>query len=880
MRTRPRRNSARRRLPLVQAAGLALVATVAAGLASAGPVRGAGESAVNTAAAAWTDLFGDRPEPAAGQRMIVVLAAPSLADRMAQARTTPNEDQQKRWVAEAEAGQRLLVARLAERGIHVTPVHTFSRTINGFSATLDARAQGELERTDGVAGVFPARAVYPAGLSAQALSLRQLSAGSGRRPSRGLPGFDGKGVRIALLDSGVQIDHPSLGGRVQAGVDLVARDQRAAAEPNPSDPTRIEAHGTRMAGILVGSEAPGGLHGLVPAARVFPIRILGWQKAADGSYALMGRGDTLIEGLERAVDPDGDGDISDAARVALAAVVEPYASFPDSPEARAVSGATSLGTLVVAAAGNDGRAGRGFGTVGAPGGAAQALTVGALDTRAEALAVATSLRIGGDEKLASETSVLGLLAPAGRLDVVSLTGPSLADAQRDPDVLADGATLADFFDTKGLSRVAGRAVLLPAGPSLEPRVRNAATAGAAAVLIAGSRLSAGSLDLDETAASPAIALPGDVGRGALDALARGDEVTVTFGGVRPVAGATAGEVAPFSSGGMAFGGHVKPELVAPGVGIATTDAGVNADFTARYATATGSSVSAAIVAGAAAALSQARPGLTVGELRSVLIGSANQILRDGQAVPVTVQGAGVVDASAAAAAELAVEPAALTFGRVTSQAWQMQQTVRIRNLSTRTLEVDFGITRDRADGPALQFSASPSHLALDAGQSATVAFIASGSGKLTGEAGGAFVVTPQGSRPVRVPWAVGFRDAEEVALVAEASFSADAFSPSDSAPSVLSFRVGQVGDDGDGESLEAVQLLVAELLTAKGKPIGELARLHDLLPGRYALGLTGRGPAGHTLRPGRYMLRLRAHPPAGDVNARATVVDVPFTIRP
>jgi len=249
-------------------------------------------------------------------------------------------------------------------------------------------------------------------------------------------------------------------------------------------------------------------------------------------------------------------------------------------------------------------------------------------------------------------------------------------------------------------------------------------------------------------------------------------------------------------------------------------------------------------------------------------------------VPVTVQGAGVVDASAAAAAELAVEPAALTFGRVTSQAWQMQQTVRIRNLSTRTLEVDFGITRDRADGPALQFSASPSHLALDAGQSATVAFIASGSGKLTGEAGGAFVVTPQGSRPVRVPWAVGFRDAEAAALVAEASFSADSFSPSDSAPSVLSFRVGQVGADGDGESLEAVQLLVAELLTAKGKPIGELARLHDLLPGRYALGLTGRGPAGHTLRPGRYILRLRAHPPAGDVNARATVVDVPFTIRP
>jgi hypothetical protein len=210
----------------------------------------------------------------------------------------------------------------------------------------------------------------------------------------------------------------------------------------------------------------------------------------------------------------------------------------------------------------------------------------------------------------------------------------------------------------------------------------------------------------------------------------------------------------------------------------------------------------------------------------------------------------------------------------------MQQSVQVHNLSARTLQIDFGITRDRADGPALQFSASPSHVALDAGASATVAFIASGSGRLHGEAGGAFVVSPQSSRPVRVPWAVGFRDAGEDGLLADAAFSADQFSPSDSAPSVLSFRVGTVGADGDGDSLEAVQLLVAELLTAKGKPVGQLARLHDLLPGRYALGLTGRGPAGKTLKPGRYILRLRAHPPAGDVNARATVVDVPFTIRP
>ena len=92
--------------------------------------------------------------------------------------------------------------------------------------------------------------------------------------------------------------------------------------------------------------------------------------------------------------------------------------------------------------------------------------------------------------------------------------------------------------------------------------------------------------------------------------------------------ADAGRVAAFSSGGLAFDGHVKPELVAPGVGIATTDAGTAAEGGPRYATATGSSAAAAVVAASAAALAQARPGLSVGELKSLLVGSARQLSRE------------------------------------------------------------------------------------------------------------------------------------------------------------------------------------------------------------------------------------------------------------
>jgi subtilisin family serine protease len=859
-------------------AALALVAAGAAAVAVVPPVIGAGESAVRAAAAAWDGVFGQRPQPAAEGRMIVLLGAPSLAERMAQAQTPPSAEDQRRWVAEAEASQRLLVARLAERGLRVDRVRSFTRTLNGFSAVLDARATAELGRMDGIAGVYPVRTLYPAALTAEVLTGAQFRAGVGRRPELRLAGYDGSGMRIGLLDGGVALDHPSLAGKLARGYDLVDRDRLPEAEAKPDEPAVVETHGTRMAGLLVGDGGPAGLEGVAPGAQLLPIRILGWERAADGDYALFGYGDDLLAGFERAVDPDGDGATEDALPVALAAVVEPYASFPDSPESRAVAGAARLGTLVVAAAGNDGRAGRGFGTVGAPGGAPAALTVGASDSRTETIESSVRLSVDGDEILSEPLPVLGSLPPGGALPVAALGGPSLAEPARAGDDVADGSVLADYFDAQGVSRVAGRAALVPGGGPLEARIRNAVAAGATAVVVAGGDAAPGSLDLDETTAVPVLSLPAEAGRAAFDALADGEPVSVAFEDARLVPNATAGEVAPFSSGGMAFGGHVKPDVVAPGIGIATTDAGTDADGSARYATATGSSVSAALVAGSAAALLQARPGLSAGELRSLLVGSARQIVADGETLPVTVQGTGVVDPAAAAAAELAVEPVTLAFGRAAGDAWRVTQTVGIRNLSTRDLQLGFGLARDRVGGPELSFAATPSSLALRAGGAAEVTLVASGTGPLEGEAGGAFVVQPEGSRPVRVPWAVSFRDEAPPGLLDEVSLSVEEFRASDASPAVLTFLAGGVVSEADGQAVEPVQLLTAELWTAKGRRIGVLARMHDLLPGRYAVGVTGRDPAGKVLGPGRYVIRLLAQPPAGDVGAQVTVRDVPFRL--
>src|SRR5207245_9896823 len=133
--------------------------------------------------------------------------------------------------------------------------------------------------------------------------------------------------------------------------------------------SQLEQQGPWMAGLLVGPGGPGALAGVAPGATVLPIRVAGWQRDATANWAVYGRSDQILAGLERAVDPNDDGDAHDAARVALVALAEPYAAFTDGPEARAAAGAMALDTLVVTAAGNDGPTGPGYGSISGPGGA-------------------------------------------------------------------------------------------------------------------------------------------------------------------------------------------------------------------------------------------------------------------------------------------------------------------------------------------------------------------------------------------------------------------------------------------------------------------------------------------------------------------------------
>jgi subtilisin family serine protease len=817
-------------------------------------VGGANERSLVSQASGWSGLVGGpRPKVTVGQREIVVLKTPSLAQRVAANGGLATQHQEHEWTRSAIASQKQLLAEMATHGIQIRVDFSFARVLNGFSAPLDPTAVALLERQPDVAGVYAVRVAYPASLSSRLLGSEGVAVGAGSLPSVVLPGYDGRGVTIALLDTGVDRTHPYLRGRILPGVNLVDPEVRggAAAVADPSEPSRLEVHGTEMAGLLVGAGGPGGIAGGATGASVLPIRVAGWQLDKSGGWAVSARTDQLIAGLERAVDPNLDGDAHDAARIALVGVAAPFAAFADSPEARAVTGALDLDTLVVAPAGNDGPAGPGYGSIASPGGAPDALTVGAADLRTQAedvpVAVRTGLRLLLDRRL----PLAGAVVASKPLEL-ELASPR-----------SSTGGLADFFDGHGVSLVAGKAAFVRAGGDPMLAIEDAVQAGARAVVIYGTELPAGGLGLDEAVDVPVVSVPGRVGRLVVATLAAHRPAVVSIGLPKKAANGSAQQIAPFSSRGLAYDARVKPDLAAPGVVLATAEPGRNDDGSARYGTVNGSSGAAAVVAGTAALLAQLRPGLGATELSGLLAGTAEPLAD----TSVTAQGGGLVDLGAAASAELTAWPDTLAFGRARGDGWHSTQQLTLHNVSSRRFRVQI---RSVGQG-GLQIASFPRRVRLKPGGSTTVRLVARlrGVPPAGGSAEGAVILRPRGSGTLRVPWAITFgRPASS--LISSVALSATAFKPSDVLPTVLSFQAGSVSQDLAGPQLQPLARLDVELWRG-GERLGLLARLRDLLPGPYAFGLTGRDPDGNQLTRGPYAIRLVARPTAGGQTTRETV---------
>ena len=253
--------------------------------------------------------------------------------------------------------------------------------------------------------------------------------------------------------------------------------------------------------------------------------------------------------------------------MALVGVVEPFAAFTDGPLAAAAAGASTLDTLVVAAAGNDGPAGPAYGSVGGPGGAPAALTAGAIDTRRRSPTGHVLLLAGLRVLLSGDQPLGGVVAPA-----LSVSAPSWRSPAQLTAVVGAAGGLTRLFDASGYSRVGGSAVLLPRGTSSPEAVREVVAAGARAVLVDGP-LPAGSLGTDGPVEVPILGLSANGADAVRAALRRAVPVTLAVGAAAFDANAGRGEVAPFSSEGLAFDGGPKPDLNAAGIGLATSDPG-------------------------------------------------------------------------------------------------------------------------------------------------------------------------------------------------------------------------------------------------------------------------------------------------------------------
>ncbi len=844
MRTRPSATY------ILTAVALVALVLVAGGAAAEGAAEQSG-------AAGWQGLLGSRPVPQLGGRWIVVLRSRSLADRVRGAGAVASERRMKAWTALARQTQRRVLARLAFRGAPIQPEYEYVRVLNAFAASIDTGALPVIERDPDVAGVYPVRAAYPAATGSDG-----VGPSGARRQGVAIPGFDGSGVTVALLDTGVDYDHPYTKDALLPGLDIV--DPGALAQPgsNPTEPGRVERHGTELTGLLVGTNGPGGLRGVAPGARVRPIRVAGWQPDTSGGVAVYARTDQLLAGLEAAVDPNGDGDAHDAARIALVGLVEPFDSFADAPLVRAAAGALALDTLVVAPAGNDGPAGPTYGSVGAPAAARAALSVAAADTRQTSPTAHVLLRTGLRVLLAGEQPLGGAVATRA-----TVTAPVIALSPARVEVVGPGTGFRRLFDANGYSRVAGTAPLLPTGPPTPEAVAELAAAGARAVLVDGP-LPAGALGISEPLEVPVLGLPTAVAQAVRTQLASGRPVELAVGAASVERNGDTSTTAAFSSEGLTFADGAKPEISAAGVGLATSEPGRSEDGSGRFGTVSGSSAAAAVVAGAAAVLAQARPDLDAAALRSALVAAARPL------PGATAVAAGFVDASAAASVELVSDPPTVGLGAALEEYAGVNRPIRLRNVSRRPLTLSFDLASTTPSGVTL--AASPPSLVIGPGRAAEVEIsgVVPVLPRAPGGLAGVLRVKIARGGVLRVPWAISVPVTDQP-LLAGVRLSSPSFAPSDAAPAVLTLIAGRVDGRPDRPQLLPLKTLQIDLYRDRRRR-GRLARLRDVLPGRYAFGITGRGPRGALLPPGAYALRVVATPVGG---GERDVAEVEFGIR-
>jgi subtilisin family serine protease len=354
--------------------------------------------------------------------------------------------------ADIVARSRQIVAKQATLQMGLTALSArvlfqTSLAYNGIAVAVDARQLDRLRALPGVAGVH----VIPLKQRSNADAVPFIGAPA----VWGAPhGATGSGIRIGVVDSGIDYTHADFGGpgtptayasnnrtilepgtfptaKVFGGIDL-AGDAYDAANADPTrriphpdpDPLDCNGHGTHVAGTAAGFgvAADGTTYhgpyvsgvdfsafrvgpGVAPEAQLYALKVFG----CSGSTALL----TLA--VERAIDPNGDGDPSDHLDVLNISVGSPFGS-DDDPDAVAVDNAVRAGVVVVAAAGDTGNT---FYATDSPASAQLAISVGAAFDAARATPA----------------------TPADSLPTFTSRGPQRGNGALKPDLVAPGVAL-------------------------------------------------------------------------------------------------------------------------------------------------------------------------------------------------------------------------------------------------------------------------------------------------------------------------------------------------------------------------------------------------------------------------------------------------------
>ena len=608
-----------------------------------------------------------------------------------------------------------------------TEIARFSKAHNAVVVSIDAKKVPELTKIAGVAGVrrvinyqqsLPDTVPYIGGSAVQAL------------------GVDGTGVRVAVLDSGIDFTHFNLGGpgtvafydscyagrnaapvgacagffgpgapKVVGGYDFVGETWPSGAlapDPNPID---FDGHGTHVADIIGGRSADGTHKGVAPGASLYAVKVC---SAISSSCS----GIALLQGMEFAIDPNGDGDISDAVDVINMSLGSSYGQREDDLSF-ATSTVSKFGVTVVVSAGNS--ADRPFIT-GSPASTPEAISVA---QTAVPSAVTYALQVN------SPAAIAGVYRNTNTVDWAPITTGFTGDVTYTADL---GSALACAALPAG--SLAGKVALIDRGTcAISVKVHNAAEAGAIGVLIANN--AAGdpptfSFGGPEPFTAAQTLILTQANGNTLKANRAGLNVTVSPAAATSLAGSM---VASSSRGPSYSYGAIKPEIGAPGASL-SAEAGTGNGQTAFG----GTSGAAPMVAGSAALLLQAEPMLRPHEVKARLVNSAeknvltNPATLPGVLAPISRIGGGEVRVDRAASLKTAMwdaaDPAgvALSFGvhRSTGVATYRKK-VLVRNYAPAarvySITPSFRYANDAASGAATV--SAPATVAVPANGTAT-----------------------------------------------------------------------------------------------------------------------------------------------------------------